>query len=169
MRTGRRGRLGRLLAACVSTAVLASIAGCGAPRQHVQQTPLPTATTLSVRIATDRSQYGISRPIGVTVQNTSGTTYYATDGHSACTIVQLQQLVKGVWQDMMPCASGQTPNVLTVAPRLSEPFTLAPGNNPNDANAWTPGIYRVALSANAKPDNTGQEIQAYSAAFQVIG
>lgn len=166
MRVRRNGGVEKLLAACVSAVVLASMAACGASRPHIQA-PLPTATTLSVRVTTDRAQYGTSRPIGVTVQNASGTAYYATDGHSACTIVQMQQLVRGAWQDIMPCTSRQPPNVLTISAKLSEPFTLAPGNDPHDANAWLPGTYRVTLLVNTKRDSTGQAIQAYSAGFRI--
>jgi hypothetical protein len=118
-------------------------------------------------LITDRQSYEASQPIGVTVQNTSGTAYYAQDGQSACTILALQELIKQTWRDEMPCASGQAPTVLLVAPNSSVPFTLAPGNAPDDPNAWAAGIYRLALILNTKPDATGSTIQVYAAAFQV--
>ena len=166
MGRGRIGGIGRtLLEACLCFVALVGAAGCGSQGGH--HIVLPPGTTFSVMLTTDRPTYGVSQPIGVTVQNTSGTAYYAQDGRSACTIVALQELVRQTWRDEMPCVSGQSPTILLVAPHSSVPFTLAPGNALDDPNSWAAGIYRVALIVNTKPDNTGSAIQVYSAAFQV--
>lgn len=165
-----RGRIGdiewRACAACLLGAALFGATSCGINAQY-HPVALPTGTTFSVLLTTDRNHYGINQPIGVTVQNTSATTYYAADSQSACTIVQLQQLIKSDWQNVMPCTTGQSPTVLLIAPRSSVPLTFAPGNTNDDPNAWQPGTYRVALPVLTKPDSSGPMIQIYSAAFQV--
>jgi hypothetical protein len=120
-------------------------------------------------LATDRAGYGVSQPIGVTVQNSGATGYYAQDGHSACTILELQQLVRGKWLDEMPCTSSQPPNLLVVAPHSSVPFTFAPGNARGDPNSWALGIYRVAMVLRTAPTDAVNIIQVYSTAFQVAG
>jgi hypothetical protein len=171
MRVGRE-RIGaiarRALAICLVSAALAGAAACNAGSQR-HPAPLPTGTSFSVSVTTDRAYYGINQPIGVTLQNTSATSYYAADGKSACTIVELQELIKGAWQDEMPCATGQAPTILLIAPHTSVPFTLAPGNARDDPNSWQPGTYRVALVLLTKPDPSGSTVQIFSAAFQVSG
>ncbi len=155
-----------LLGLCLGVGLLVGVAACGTTA-HSKPIVLPTGTTLSVTLTTDARVYKVAQPIGVTVHNTSATAYFMTDGHSACTTVQLQQLVSAVWQNVLPCDTGQQPQLLQLAPHSSQPFTLAPGNAPGNPNAWAPGVYRVALTLSQRSDLSGQTLQVYSDGIQV--
>lgn len=152
---------------CLAGAVLLFIAACGtttAPRSVV----LPAGTPGSVLVRTDRLLYHISQPIGATITNSSKTTYYAMDGQSGCTILHLQQLVGATWRDVMPCATGQPPVILALAPKATEPLTFAPGNAPDNVNAWQPGVYRLALAIGIKSNGSDATTMVYSPGFQVV-
>lgn len=166
MRATPHAALRLLLPMCLSIGLLVGIAGCGTLARS-RPLVLPTGTSLSVTLTTDARIYRAVQPIGVTVQNASGTTYYVTDTHSSCTIVQLQQLVAGAWQAVLPCTTGQPPQILALPPHASQPFTLAPGNASGNPNAWSPGVYRIALSLSAHTDGSGQPTMVYSNGIQV--
>lgn len=165
--TSRAARLVRAtpLAALIVPALFLAMAGCGTT--HFQPIVLPTATQSSVALTTDFSAYEPGQAIGVTVRNSGKQTYFAADNHSECTVLQLQQLVRGVWTDIMPCAAGEQPNLLQIRPGLGVPYTLAPGNAHDSPNAWDPGTYRVALALGAKADGSDMSTMVYSAGFTV--
>lgn len=155
-----------LLPVCLGIGLLVGMTACGTAARG-KPIVLPTATSLSVIVTTDKLAYQVAQPMGVTVQNAGGSVYYVTDNHTACTIVQLQQLIAGAWQNVLSCSTGQPPHILEMPPHSSQPFTLAPGNATNNPNAWAPGVYRVALSLSTHPDGSGQPILVYSSGFQV--
>jgi hypothetical protein len=155
-------------AGCLAAGVLLSIAACGStPAQR--PVVLPTGTAGNVILRTDRLLYGASQPVGASITNASKTTYYAMDGQSGCTILHLQELVGAAWRDVMPCATGQPPTMLAIAPQSTEPLTFAPGNAPDNANAWQAGVYRLALAIGTKPSGSDATTLVYSPGFQIVG
>lgn len=140
-------------------------AGCGST--HITVVTVPTATHLSVTLTTDFASYSVSQAIGVTVTNAGKRALYAVDNHTQCTILQLQEQVRGAWTDIMPCNTGQPVNVLEVAPGSGVPYTLAPGNAHGNPNAWDPGVYRVALLLGTKADGSNLTTSVYSAGFVI--
>jgi hypothetical protein len=156
--------LGRTMAWIGLGAVAAvALLACGTAGQSAA---LPTATRLSVGVATDRPSYRTDQAIGATVTNGGAVTYYARADRSGCTILELQRLVAGAWRDQMPCGQRQQP-ILALAPHGVEPFTLAPGNSPGDPNVWLPGTYRVALVVGVQSDGADASIHVYSAGFTI--
>lgn len=150
--------------------LLGVLAGCASSVPHpTAKTALPTASTGSLRLSSSYPAYQVSEPIGITVSDSGSATYYALDSYSSCTIIHLQRLVNGAWQDAMPCASGQTASVVAIAPASNIPYTFAPGDAPGNPNAWTPGIYRAALLVSTHSNATNPSIAAYSTGFRVGG
>ena len=140
-------------------------AGCGTT--HTTPVVLPTATAQSVTLTTDFTTYSASQAIGVTVTNGSKRAYFAPDNHSECTVLQLQEQVRGVWTDVMSCNTGQPVTVLQVTPGPGVPYTLAPGNAKGNPNAWDPGVYRVALLLGTKADGSNLTTAVYSAGILI--
>lgn len=140
-------------------------AGCGTT--HTQAAVVPTATQFSVALTTDFPSYSASQAIGVTVMNNAKHAYYAVDTHTECTFLQLQEQIRGVWTNILPCNTGQQADVLEIAPGASVPYTLAPGNAHDSPNAWDPGVYRVAVLLGTKADGSNLTTSVYSAGFQV--
>jgi hypothetical protein len=164
-------RLVVLMVAHVITVALicTSFAACASTSVHIA-TVLPTATHVSVALSTDFTDYHAGQAIGVTVSNAAPVAYFAIDTHSACTIVTLQELVRGQWVSVMPCLTGQPPHVLVIASRSSVPYALAPGNASGNPNAWDPGTYRIALAYGARSDGLDANSHlVYSAGFFVSG
>lgn len=136
----------------------------------------PAGTTGDVTIAVDRTTYGITVPFGVTVTNNGKTDYYAADGRSACSFLQLQQYVpaKKSWISIVGCQSAIQVQTLLIPGKphnnnrpFSESFTLAPGNSPADANAWENGLYRIALTYSSDSNLSNDMQVAYSPGFYV--
>jgi hypothetical protein len=146
----------------------AALAACATPSAAVL---LPTPTATDIQLTLDRSSYTTSQPIGVTVTNTSKHDYYAVDGLSACTFLQLQLFdpTKKTWVGTDGCSSPNPPTSLLISAHLAEPLTLPPGNAAGDANAWAPGTYRVAIRYGTQPDGGGSVQIAYSPGFQIAG
>jgi hypothetical protein len=155
-----------LLGIFLGVALVTGATACGTASHH-QPTILPTASASQVTLTSDFTLYRASQPIGVTIQNTGSATYYAVDGRSECTILQLQLQVRSSWQNVMPCSTGQPVQVLQVAPHSSVPFTLAPGDSSDDRNLWIPGIYRVVLQLASTSNASAATQQVYSAGFQI--
>jgi hypothetical protein len=170
---GMRERAGRALApasvgALVLLALALALAGCNSPSATVK-IPVPTAAPGALQITIDRRQYAPNQPIGVAVKNTSQTDYYALDGQSSCTFLQLQHFdaAKKVWVIVEGCERVSQANALAIPAGLSEPFTLAPGTKASNPNAWDAGVYRIAISYSAQADAGGAALAAYSAGFVV--
>lgn len=143
-----------------------TLAACGSNSSAVG--PIPTATAGKVRIVTDRAAYTTTEPIGVSIANASSQALYALDGLSGCAFLQLQQYdaPHKQWRSVDGCTTGATPQVLLIRPSQSEPFSLAPGTGPK-ANAWDPGVYRVALTYSVQPDGKSSAETAYSRGFNI--
>ena len=133
--------------------------------------PAPTATPGDISLTPDRTVYTPSQPFGITVKNHGAKTYYATDGRTACSFLELQEynVAKHAWAPVNICTTGDTPQTLALPASISEPFTLAPGNSPNNQNQWDDGTYRVALTYNSQSDGNGLSQTVYSQGFVVQG
>lgn len=136
----------------------------------------PAGTTGDITIAMDRTTYGITVPFGITVTNNGKTDYYAANGRSACTFLQLQQYdpAKKTWVSIDGCQTAIQVQTLQIPGKLhngnhpfTESFTFAPGNSPTNANAWEVGLYRIAF-AYSSDSNLSKDMQAaYSPGFFV--
>ncbi len=154
------------LAICAALFGLGSLSACSGGSGGVA--PLPTATAGAVQIAVSRTQFATHDPIGVTISNTSDHTYYAVDGRSGCTFLQLQEFnsAKHAWVNVLGC-TGVNPNPLEISPRLTEPFTFAPTST-SDPNAWDPGTYRIVLAYGTSADGSDASTFAFSAGFTIV-
>jgi hypothetical protein len=143
-----------LLAACASAATPTG--------------PMPTATGGDVRLSADKASYTTRSPIGLTLTNTGHDDYYAIDGRSGCTLVQLQRYDtdKRQWISVDGCAPAGQTHVLLIPAGVREPFTLAPGSS-SDSNAWETGLYRVAAAYTTNSDGVSGEHITYSAGFMI--
>lgn len=151
-----------LLLAVVATGCSASTA----PSSRVSTLPTPVSRTIA--IGTDRSRYGPSEVIGVTVQNVTNTPFYSSEQYSSCTMLQLQMRVKGVWQMVQPCVGGPPPQVRLLAPKVAFPLSFGPGNAPGNPNVWQVGAYRFVLAYGTNSDGSNATALSYSAGFEVI-
>lgn len=152
--------------------MMSTVAGCGTSAK-VKSVVLPTASAGDVTITVDRQHYRVSEPVGVTVTNATKTAYYAMDGRSACTFLQMQRLdtQTHTWISVFGCPtlSVNPPHPRLIPPSAALPYTVAPGDAPSNPNAWQVGVYRVALQYSAQVDGSGANQISYSAGFIVQG
>lgn len=136
----------------------------------------PSGTTGDITISVDRTTYGVSQPVGVTITNGSNTDYYAATGRSACTFLQLEEYVasKKAWVPVVGCQTAQQAQTLLIPGKphnhnntFTETFTLAPGNAPANANNWETGLYRVALTYSSDSNLSKGMQTAYSPGYYV--
>lgn len=155
-------------------AVVLSLAACDS--STAKTIAAPTATTEDVTIAMDRTTYGVTEPIGVTITNAGKSDYYAATGRSGCTFLQLEEYnaAKNTWTPVFGCQSGEQAQTLQIPGKshnnnkdFTEAFTLAPGNSPTNANAWDIGLYRVALTYSSDSTLSKNPQIAYSPGFYV--
>jgi hypothetical protein len=149
--------------------VLAGAVACASDNANAVN--IPTATSGDITLVVDRRSYTPNMPVGVTMKNVSKKSYYALDGRTACTFLQLEEYVQArkAWAAVNLCTLGTQPTVRLVSPGANEPFTFAPGNAPTNANQWQSGLYRVSLTYSTKADGSGPTTIAYSAGFVVSG
>lgn len=158
--------ISRSLIVCTALLLLVGCSG-----KSTGQIAPPTATPGDISVAVDRASYTHSQPVGVTVANKSKTNYYAKNGLSACTYLQLEfyDTTKKAWLGVDGCTVVTAPHMLLLAPSSSLPYTLAPGDSSNDPNSWVPGVYRISLRYTTSSDGSGAVTVAYSAGFNVTG
>lgn len=151
----------------VLLSVLLLLPGCAASNS-APVGPLPKASTQDIRLTTDSPSYTTRVPLGVTLTNVAAVTYYALDGRSGCTLVQLQRYDTDHkrWAVVDSCIPSPQPQVLQIPPGAREPFTLAPGSS-TDPRGWQPGLYRVAVAFSANADAVSGAILAFSAGFTI--
>jgi hypothetical protein len=154
------------LAFCAALFGLGSLSACSAGPGGAA--PLPTATAGAIQIAVNQKQLAAHDPIGVTITNTSDKTYFAVDGRSACTFLQLQEFnsAKKAWVNVVGCTN-VNPTPLEISPRLTEPFTLAPTST-SDPNAWDPGTYRIVLAYGTNAAGSDTSTFAFSSGFTIV-
>lgn len=128
------------------------LAGCGASAAgSTCQNAASTAPTINqglVTIATDHGAYAASAGIAVTVTNKTSTTIYAFDHQAGCTVLALQQQVKGEWvaanQHIAGCGIESVSALVALAP--NQPYTATIHAGPMGPVAWPAGTYRLALT-----------------------
>ncbi len=158
-----------LAVVALGVVVLAGAVACASGNNTT--VTIPAATGGDITLTVDRTSYMPSMPVGVTMKNVSKKSYYALDGRTACTFLQLDEYVQArkAWAAVNLCTLGAQPTARLVSPGANEPFTFAPGNAPADANKWLSGLYRVSLTYGTKADGSGPTTVAYSAGFVVSG
>ena len=129
-----------------------------------------TATTGPIVVTTNLASYTTGDAVGAIVTNSSKSNFYAQDGKSACTIVQLEKYdaTSGEWKHVDLCNGSQATQVLMLAENSSVPYTLAPTST-SDVNAWDAGTYRVAVVYSTAADGATGVQEAHSAAFTING
>ncbi|MFI5273645.1 MAG: hypothetical protein ACHQ4H_11485 [Ktedonobacterales bacterium] len=147
--------------------LLATLAACS--QSPGKRAALSTPTGGAIQITLDRAGYSSAEPLGVSVTNTSKTDFYALDGRSGCTYLQLEffDTTHSVWAPTLPCTPARQAAPLLLAHGMSEPFTLPPGNASDNGNQWATGTYRIALQYGTQSDASGDMQIAYSAGFQI--
>lgn len=159
----------RWYGALILVAALALLAACGGGTTSHAISGV-TATTGPVTITTNLATYTTGDAVGVTVTNASKTDFYAKDGASSCTIVQLQRYNSGTgnWENVDPCIGSQQIQVYLVAKGAATPYTLAPTSS-SDVNSWDTGTYRISVTYSTNADGVTQAQEAHSAAFTITG
>jgi hypothetical protein len=159
----------RWYGALILVAALALLAACGGGSSS-RAIRGATATTGPVTITTNLATYTTGDAVGVTVTNASKSDYYAKDGASACTIVQLERYNtgSGAWDKVDTCNGSQQVQVYVIAKGSAVPYTLAP-TSASDVNSWEAGTYRIAVSYSTNADGATQAVEAHSAAFTITG
>ncbi|MDE3230675.1 MAG: hypothetical protein KGO05_12420 [Chloroflexota bacterium] len=159
----------RWYGALILVAALALLAACGGGSSS-RAVNGAAATAGPVTITTNFATYTTGDAVGVTVMNASKADYYAKDGASACTIVQLERYNtgSGVWDKVDACNGSQQVQVYVIAQGSAVPYTLAP-TSPSDVNSWEAGTYRIAVSYSTASDGATQVEEAHSAAFTIKG
>lgn len=143
---------------------------CACSASDIPAGAIPTASSGDVQLSADHATYSTDRPVGITLTNGGQTDYYSVDGHSACTILQLQRYDsdQGKWLAVDGCSPSGQPRPLLIPAGTREPFTLAP-TSATDPNSWQPGLYRVTLAYSANTDGATGAQSTYSAGFVVQG
>lgn len=159
----------RWYGALILVAALALLAACGGGTTSHPISGV-TATTGPVTITTNLATYTTGDAVGVTVTNASKSNYYAKDGKSGCTIVQVQRYnaSTGVWDSVDPCMGSQQTQVYLIAKGSAVPYTLAPTSS-SDVNSWDTGTFRISVSYSTNADGVTQAQEAHSAAFTITG
>lgn len=147
---------------------LLGFSGCASSKSKL--VVLPTPTRGSIILAVDFPTYKASQPIGVTVDNGSKATYFATTDQTDCTFLQLQQfdVKSNQWLRISPCGSPNQVATYQIPAGVSQPLTLPPGipGNSSYRNAWPVGIYRIALLYTDSATG-GHSYYAFSPGFVV--
>ena len=154
------------LAICAALFGLGSLTACSPGSGGAA--PRPTATAGAIHIVVNRTQFSTHDPVGVSVTNTTDHAYYAVNGRSGCTFLQLQEFdsAKHAWMNVVGCTN-VNPAPLEISPRLTEPFTFAPTST-SDPNAWDPGTYRIVLAYGTSPDGSDASTLAFSSSFTIV-
>jgi len=132
----------------VLVAVTLGFTGCGTSTVRIAAQTLPTPTAGPLVVTVDRTKYGLSEPIGVTVSNLSKQSLFAEDGRSGCTFIQVQQYgsSSGKWISTVGCDQPYSPKVREIPAGVVEPFTIAPGNSPSNPTCGLRAFIASALS-----------------------
>ncbi len=127
-----------------------------------------TGPTQGVVVEVGGVSYATTDTIAVTVRNELGSGIVATDHQTACTIVQLQIQINGVWQNQGGCSLGIATRQIPLAAGSVTAVQVAPGAGQISARPWPTGVYRIAFTYVVGPTATaGASETVYSAPFNV--
>lgn len=126
--------------------------------------PTPGAVTLVL----NKSSYGSSQPIEVTIKNGLKTMIWAANHQTDCTLVQLQYQENGEWRAVGTCRLEIATRLFSLNPGSSTLQVLAPGTGLNATGPWPAGTYRVAFTYQVgSEEGAGHQQVVYSATFTV--
>lgn len=130
-------------------------------------TPTPGQVTLRL----DKSHYGTSETIKVTIFNGLSKTIYTTDHQTSCTMLQLQIQINGNWLPYGRCYSMRPTHIIPLAPNSQTLQLIAPSSNtpkPAASASWQAATYRVVLLYNMGPnEGSAQGAVAQSEPFSI--
>lgn len=150
--------VGLLALMCVACGKTITTNGVGSSTDQGGQTPVSTAqpsgatTQDGVSITLDNAGFQATGAVNVTIHNGSNQTIMATDHHSYCTMVTVQQQINGVWTALAPCK-------LMIATRAIEIATQTTMTQKVSAttSGWAKGTYRITfgfITPGAATQNT---------------
>jgi len=119
-------------------------------------------------VAVGAATYTTTDVIAVTVRNQLGSDVFAPDHQTSCTVVQLQIMNNGAWQNQGGCSLGMATRLIPIKAGSSMAVTLAPGAGQIRTKPWPAGSYRIVFTyhvGSAAPTSAGETV--YSAPFTV--
>lgn len=148
--------------------VLGTVTACGA--SSAQDSP-PTSSGWPITIATNHAQYAGSDEIDLTVTNHATYAIYALDTQASCSILSLQVLVQGQWQDSSaaPCAMLRVAAPVKIDAGGSYTARIRASLLSKSAESFPAGVYRLALTYFPGPDSRSGATTTYSAQLTVTG
>ncbi|HLZ22649.1 MAG TPA: hypothetical protein VKQ30_11060 [Ktedonobacterales bacterium] len=119
-------------------------------------------------LALDKAQYGPHDTIVVSIFNSGPIAILVADHQTNCSLICLQRLSNGAWQQVQLCRM-KTPTRLIEVPAASTMVQrLVPGSDQATTAAWLLGIYRAALQYGTRVEGTFVEAPPlHSAEFAV--
>ncbi len=137
------------------------------PRSSVSTEVVPASRPVAV--AVEKSQYAPDDTLIVSIHNSLTTPVFTRDGHSDCTVVDLERWVNTAWQIQALCVNMQpAPHVVQIAPNAMLTQQLAPGLSDSSIGGWPAGTYRIAFAYVSSADQPfGQSTVIYSANFTI--
>jgi hypothetical protein len=149
------------------------LAGCSAVTGASGDNP-GTLTSGPVSIATDHTTYTPTQGIHVTIKNQSGKAIYALDTRASCTILSLQQQVKGAWQgaNVARCPLGRIARQVMIGNGQTYTATIQAGEPAVKNAAFPGGTYRLVLAyATSAGESASPALLTtiYSATLTVAG
>ncbi|HKV84548.1 MAG TPA: hypothetical protein VJN88_08330, partial [Ktedonobacterales bacterium] len=134
-----------------------------------QVAPTPGQVTVSlIGPAQGARSVATTETITVEIANGLSSTITATDHHTSCTMVTLEQQVSGAWQPVGRCLIMAATRMIPIAGGQAVKQILAPQNGAT-AHAWPAGTYRVAFgySVGSETPTPGSGATVYSATFTI--
>ena len=149
-----------LLSGCATSSHLAGPAAYGVMPTQATASAHPTAsptgpaggpasasstTSGALQLTGLHSAYSASGTVVVTIHNGLSQTIYVADHQSNCSIVSLQQLVGGQWQQVGTCRIMTLTRLNPLAAGSTTQVSLTPGGGQFATGAWAAGTYRIVL------------------------
>ncbi|HEX6798425.1 MAG TPA: hypothetical protein VF116_12015 [Ktedonobacterales bacterium] len=130
------------------------------------------ATSGAVTLSVGAGQYSASDRVVVTIRNGGDTSIFVQQHNTSCSLILLERLVNGAWQQVYPCNDGfPHPTVGEVAAGSAKVVQLVPlvsGNAEATGSQWQAGTYRAALSyVTSQTTSFSQGTVVYSSTFAV--
>jgi hypothetical protein len=151
--------------------VALALGACRVATPSAERTPTPSLMSSGgVAVAVEKpQQYAPHHTIFAIIHNGLTTAIFTCDGHSDCTVVDLERWVNDAWQNQAPCVNMQpTPHVVQVAPDAVLSRPLASSLSDATGGSWPPGTYRLAFVYVTSVDQPfGQSTVIFSATFTI--
>ena len=117
----------------------------------------------------EQQQYASNDTVVASIHNSLATLILTRDGHSDCTVVDLERWVNNSWQIQAPCVNMQpAPHIVQLAPNAILTLRLAPGLSDSTGGSWLAGTYRLAFAYVTDANQPfGQGTIVYSSSFTI--